>query len=652
MKKIRSIAFLLSMLTGLTVALLVSVFSLVAMDAYDKRQTASILVSDIGGLKNILKAEELVLLIQGRMGTVLEAHGPASPKSLQEITNLRSDLRSALDASVGTGVMRTDLASRSENIKRTYAALEGIWTKALGTLDSPDWKKRAALSEESMHVRVNLSNALKDKWALLAVNLDSIDPILSEVMKIERITLKMREDAGSGRRAIVQILTAGTKPNAIELAQIAESDGRIDSPWAVIMADLNLPVVSDELRQAITQANRTYFSDYRKLRREVLASLTDGKPSKFSANAWLVRTDSQVNDITRVAFTGLDLSYAHVSAQLAAAQEHFYVAIGLMALSLGLALITIVVVTTRIIRPLSDIAQAMEIIADGNLEHKIPFKTRQDEIGRFARALKTFRETAREKQQMESELLRNQMARETAEASNRIKSEFLANMSHELRTPLNAVIGFSDIMQQKLFGPLLPQYEEYAGIIHESGEHLLNLVSDILDVAKIEAGKFTLDFQNVDLANAVASCVRLIKSRAEDRGITIKIALPAHQVNFMADPRALKQILLNLLSNAVKFTHEGGQVEVTGEVSGETIKITVRDNGIGIPSSALSRIGHAFEQASNDPTRAREGTGLGLALVRALIAQHGGTFSIDSIEHVGTTVSFELPFRPKVQLAA
>ena len=294
----------------------------------------------------------------------------------------------------------------------------------------------------------------------------------------------------------------------------------------------------------------------------------------------------------------------------------------------------------------------MEIIADGNLEHEIPFENRHDEIGRFAHALHTFRDSAVEKQHLETELLRNQVAKELAETSNRIKSEFLANMSHELRTPLNAIIGFSDMMQHKLYGPLCVQYDEYVSLIHESGHHLLNLVSDVLDLAKIEAGKFSLAPCAVNLGEAVDYCIQLTKRGADARRIALTANLPGTPLTFIADLRALRQILLNLLSNAVKFTRDGGQVSITAGIVDGRVKITVRDNGIGIPASALSRIGQVFEQASNNPMLAREGTGLGLALVRALVGQHGGSLRIDSKENVGTAVTVELPLSQSGRMAA
>ena len=315
------------------------------------------------------------------------------------------------------------------------------------------------------------------------------------------------------------------------------------------------------------------------------------------------------------------------------ASRNFTLAISSILLSIALAGFSAWFMIWRVIKPLRQITQTMQTVVGGNLKCKIPLQDRQDEIGQFARTLSLFRDGALERQRLETELIRNLSAKETAEASSRVKSEFLANMSHELRTPLNAIIGFSDIMMQKLFGPLCIQYDEYAGLIHESGNHLLNLISDILDVAKIEAGKFALDFQTVDLAESVDYCIQLNKRRAEERGVALLVHLPKNLPAFTADPRALRQILLNLLSNAVKFTGKGGEVSLTASVADGRMRLVVRDNGNGIPAEALSRIGLAFEQASNDPMCAREGTGLGLALVGALVtAPSGGTLHIDSKE--------------------
>jgi two-component system cell cycle sensor histidine kinase PleC len=257
-----------------------------------------------------------------------------------------------------------------------------------------------------------------------------------------------------------------------------------------------------------------------------------------------------------------------------------------------------------------------------------------------------------ERERLQSELLENLSAKEAAEAASRVKSEFLANMSHELRTPLNAIIGFSDVMRARLFGPMHARYEEYVALINESGQHLLNLITDILDLSKIEAGKFVLDPQPVDLAETAAYCLDLTRRRAEETGITLTSQVPADLPMLIADPRSVKQILLNLLSNAVKFTPAGGVVSLSAEAREGRLHLAVSDNGIGIPGKALARIGLAFEQANNDPMRAREGTGLGLALVKSLVGKHGGSVHIASQEGAGTTVSIILPLVYGQRIAA
>lgn len=230
-----------------------------------------------------------------------------------------------------------------------------------------------------------------------------------------------------------------------------------------------------------------------------------------------------------------------------------------------------------------------------------------------------------------------------AEAANRSKSEFLANMSHELRTPLNAIIGFSEIMETKLFGPLgAPKYEEYASDIKSSGEHLLDVINDILDMSKIEAGHMTLEREPLNVSEAVQEAFRLIAGRADVAGVKLinKIETPPPA---FADKRAIKQVLLNLLSNAVKFTESGDTITVSANLGDGMLRISVRDTGIGIPADHLSKLGKPFEQVESQHSKKHKGTGLGLALSRSFVEMHGGVLVIESEEGVGTTVSFTLP---------
>jgi PAS domain S-box-containing protein len=253
---------------------------------------------------------------------------------------------------------------------------------------------------------------------------------------------------------------------------------------------------------------------------------------------------------------------------------------------------------------------------------------------------------------MEQEL-ETKAARERAEAANKAKSRFLANMSHELRTPLNAVIGFTDLMRQQMFGKLgSERYEEYATLIYDSGQLLLDLITDMLDMAKIEAGKLELNLERVDLTGTIEDSVRLLTDRADNGGLDICVSIPKEPVSLVADRRALKQVLLNLLTNAIKFTPPGGQIAIAVRIEDGSAVLSVRDTGIGIPAHELPRLGRPFEQVCGDPMLAKSGTGLGLALVRALVEKHGGAMRIESEEGTGTEVTVSFPLNPAQRAAA
>ena len=233
-------------------------------------------------------------------------------------------------------------------------------------------------------------------------------------------------------------------------------------------------------------------------------------------------------------------------------------------------------------------------------------------------------------------------ARAEAEQANQGKSQFLAGMSHELRTPLNAVIGFSDIMRQQMFGPLSPKYAEYAQLIWESGQHVLDMINDVLDMSKIEAQKYQLSLESFDIREPVSQALRLMRGTAHDKAIDIAAHLPPSAVTVTADKRAIKQICLNLLSNAIKFTPKGGRISLALTQAAETVDITITDTGIGIAPDDLSRIGQPYEQSGTAEQKAM-GTGLGLSLVKAFAHLHGGTMALSSQLGEGTTVRVSLP---------
>ncbi|MDP2411587.1 MAG: ATP-binding protein, partial [Pseudolabrys sp.] len=237
-----------------------------------------------------------------------------------------------------------------------------------------------------------------------------------------------------------------------------------------------------------------------------------------------------------------------------------------------------------------------------------------------------------------------------AEEANQAKSKVLANMSHELRTPLNAIIGFSEIMESGMFGPLgADKYREYCGDIRGSGHYLLDVINDILDMSKIEAGRIRLDFEELALDDLLTDAMRVVSARAEEKQLAL-VAEIAPDLHLRADRRALKQIALNLLSNAVKFTPAGGRVTVRGRCSDKCIVLSIADTGIGIARDNLTRLGRPFEQVESQLTKSHQGSGLGLAIAKSLVELHGGDMRIRSTLGKGTLVSVRLPLAPQCAL--
>jgi len=253
-------------------------------------------------------------------------------------------------------------------------------------------------------------------------------------------------------------------------------------------------------------------------------------------------------------------------------------------------------------------------------------------------------EDLRRSQQQLRELAEKYAEEKTrAEDANQTKSKFLANMSHELRTPLNAIIGFSEIMESGMFGALgADKYHEYCRDIRVSGEYLLDVINDVLDMSKIEAGRLRLDPEEVELQNILAEAIRVVSVRGQEKRLTLSSRI-APGIHLQADRRALKQIALNLLSNAVKFTPEGGRITVRGRRAGACVLIAISDTGIGISKESLKKLGRPFEQVESQLTKTQHGSGLGLAIAKSLTELHGGTMRIRSTIQTGTVVLVRLP---------
>jgi signal transduction histidine kinase len=300
--------------------------------------------------------------------------------------------------------------------------------------------------------------------------------------------------------------------------------------------------------------------------------------------------------------------------------------------SIALALLLGYAISRSLVGPVTRMDARLREIAAGDFSRTVTVSNR-DELGTLAANLN----------RMNDELGRLYRELETA---SRHKSEFLASMSHELRTPLNAIIGFSEVLHERMFGELNVKQAEYVDDILSSGRHLLSLINDILDLSKVEAGRMELDLTRFDLPTALDNALTLINERAVRGQVSVELNVDEQLGSFVGDERKIRQIVLNLLSNAVKFTPAGGRVEVTAVGLNAMVEITVSDTGVGIAPEDQATVFEEFRQVGSDYARKREGTGLGLALVKRFVELHGGTIWVKSQVGQGSAFTFTLPERP------
>jgi signal transduction histidine kinase len=310
-----------------------------------------------------------------------------------------------------------------------------------------------------------------------------------------------------------------------------------------------------------------------------------------------------------------------------------------MLAGIAAALVASYMLAGRLARPILELRRGAEKIARGDLTTRIDVRTGDDietlagDFNRMADQLQDY-----------TVGLERKVSEKTAqlEAANRHKSEFLANMSHELRTPLNAVIGFSEALREEMFGKLNPKQMEYVGDIHGSGLHLLSLINDILDLAKVESGHMELELREFDVGAAVGNCCTLVRERAMRQSLGLTVDVPPG-LTWCADERKFKQVLLNLVTNALKFTAAGGKVRVEARVEGDELAVAVSDNGPGIAPADQGVIFEQFRQLPDEHGARQEGTGLGLPLSLRMVELHGGTLTVLSEPGKGSTFTARYP---------
>ena len=647
MRRAFSVSTLLSIVIGTLVVVLVAAIAVSGINAWKRERDSVLIMSSARQARAIVLVREAARVELGVIDTTISEQAPAGPATLARLKELHKKTLAAIgyvENEIGLDRNQKLPPQLARRIRAMIKDFDGrVFPAVLKAAQLPRERRPANLTTEPAKSIYGMLEVVDAQAQLLSRQIAGTGPYMSEMMRISDIAWRMRVLAGNQRRVYGNYVAWPHKLTLQEREQAARVEGGIEAPWQAILHPLQDIEMPAELTGAIAQVNRDYFGRYARLRHDLLGRLDTGVPLGVTGPVWLKLSNPALSSLMAVSRASLNAAEARAAINLSIARHDVLMALIYMLVCIGLAIVAGLLVSLRIIRPLKQITHAITSNQDDGIEQILALSARGDEIGQFALALKTFRKIAADRQRLESEVVKNQAAAAAAQAASKIKSEFLANMSHELRTPLNAVIGFSDMMLHKTFGPLPVRYEEYAKLINQSGNHLLSLVSDILDLAKIEAGRFQADFRTFDLAACVEECMPVIRPKAQEREVVLAASLPDKPVLIVADQRACKQILINLLSNAVKFSHAHDTVTVSLVDLGEVVQMTVKDEGIGIPAKVLERIGQPFEQATNNPVVAREGTGLGLSVVKALVGEHGGEMKVDSREDEGTTVTIILP---------
>ena len=443
--------------------------------------------------------------------------------------------------------------------------------------------------------------------------------------------------AGAGRTSGVTIAEINLKfvTDVIAAAQIGKAG------LAFVIDRANFLIAHPDLQQVL---RRTDLSNY-----PPIALLRGRAPAQADAQP-LRMIEARSLDADRVLTSAVPIAatdwWVFVEQPYWEALEPVYATLYRSAITLLLGLlisfIASYLLAKALTEPILEVRRGASLIGMGNLEARIEIRT-EDEIQDLA---EEFNSMARKLNESYTGL-EQKVADKTAqlERANRHKSEFLANMSHELRTPLNAVIGFSDVLHNQYFGTLNERQQQYVRDIHESGQHLLSLINDILDLSKVEAGRMELELSRFDLPATIDNALVLVRERALRHNLQLRATVADGIGDLVADERKLKQILINLLTNAVKFSYPGGLVEVIAARGTNETLITVRDSGLGIAPEDQAAIFEEFRQLKTDMGSKQEGTGLGLSLVKRFVELHGGTIRVESAPGRGAAFTFALPDR-------
>ena len=629
---------LLQTVTGLMTLVLVTICAIYAVGALESREQARRVPILVDISSDLFTAIQNIRLERGTVNTGLRASAGVDPGSQNEIAKLRVASTKAIDSALTK--LRTlkveGVVPAINLIAERRNALMQQRHEIDAALQKPKDQRPENVGTNWIAATGDLVRAIDGLSSVLETDLSHVDAFIADMIRLKQIVWSVRSDTGDDRLLVSEARVSGKRLTDQQRQQFAALTGRIDGVWKLVQDEARLKSTPPQLKKAIAAAENMYFVDFRPVRNAIIEQLAAGRPVEISSSDWTKLSAPGRQSIFMVSKTAFDLASAHAVEEFHAAETNLFIAVLFMVLFSLIGGLTVFYVLRGVVKPITQITNTMRLVAEGNLACEIPFEHRVDEIGSLSRALRVFRDNAIETQKLYLEKI-------GAEAANRTKSSFLANMSHELRTPLNAIIGFSEVIQKAIIGPLSERYRGYGTDIFNSGTHLLELINEILDLSKLEAGQFELHEEDIDLGEVIEASMRLLGPQAEKSKVQLSKAIDEDLSLIRADDRRMRQVLINLLSNAVKFTPAGGKIRVSSFRMHAGLAIAVSDTGIGMASEEIPKALEEFGQIDSKISRQYEGTGLGLPLAKHLIELHGGTLTIKSEVNVGTTVTIVLP---------
>jgi len=629
---------LLQAVTVLLTAVLVTICAVYAMNALEKREQARRVPILVNISSDLFTAIQNFRLERGNVNTALRVSTAVDADSQSQIAKLRVGSAKALDTALTKlrALNVDDAGPAIEAIGESRNALVQRRQEIDDALQQPKEQRAERIGANWVAAIDNLVHGIDNLSSVLETELSREDTFIADMIQLKQIAWSVRSDTGDDRLLVSEARVSGKRLTDEQREQFAVLTGRIDGAWKLVQDETRLKSTPPKLKAAIEAADNMYFKDFRPVRNHIVEELATGRPVEISSSDWTKLSAPGRQSIFLISKTAFDLASTHAVEEFNDAQRNFFGALLLMIVFSIIGVLTVFYVLRGVVKPITQITHTMRLVAGGDLACEIPFEHRVDEIGSLSRALRVFRDNAIRTQQLYLEKI-------GAEAANRTKSDFLANMSHELRTPLNAIIGFSEVIQKAIIGPLSERYRAYGADIFSSGTHLLGLINDILDLSKLEAGQFELHEEDVDIREAIEASMLLVGPQAEKSRVELSKAIDENLAFIRADDRRIRQILINLLSNAVKFTTEGGKIRVASFGTNAGLAIAVSDTGIGMASEEIPKALEEFGQIDSKISRQFAGTGLGLPLAKHLIELHGGTLTIKSQINVGTTVTIVLP---------